>query len=230
MSYSESTEEYLKTICKLRGGSDPVAVSTLADHLNISPVSTHEMVKKLAEQGLVIYQPYKGVMLTSAGVVAANRVLRRHRLWERFLHDTLGLPWAQVHEEANRLEHMTSSDVAEKLAEFLDNPDSCPHGHPIGESGCECEDFEEACMLSDLTVGDTSVVLSVPEDDLDLLTYVDTLGLRPKTPFRIIAVAPLDGPVTIEIRGKRKVIGRKLAMQITVRSNEEPDSPESAAA
>lgn len=229
MSHSEATQEYLKTICKLGGGHEPVALSILATRLDVSSVSVHEMVRKLTEQELVAYQPYKGVTLTPAGVEAANRVLRGHRLWERFLHDTLGLPWAQVHQEANRLEHVTSPAVAQKLAEFLNNPDSCPHGHPIDQPGCDCEPQEEAWPLSDLARGEQAVILNVPEDDLGLLTYLDEMGLRPGMKLTVLDVAPFEGPTSIDIRGEAKVIGHKLATQIMV-CQRETDSPEYAAA
>lgn len=230
MSYSEATEEYLKTICKLGGGHEPVALSTLATRLDVSSVSVHEMVRRLTELDLVAYQPYKGVMLTDAGTETANRVLRRHRLWERFLHDNLGMPWAQVHEEANRLEHVTSPAVAERLARFLQNPDSCPHGHPIETPGCECQDGEDGSRpLCELVVGEMATVLNVPEDDLRLLTYLDQLGLRPGMVLKIVDIAPFDGPITIEIGDERKVIGHNLATRIMV-CHVETDTPEYAAA
>ena len=218
MAYSESVEEYLKTICSLGGGWEPVAMSALAARLDISPVSAHEMIRKLAELDLVSYQPYKGVMLTQEGVEAANRVVRRHRLWERFLHDVLGLPWATVHQEAHRLEHATSLIVAEKLAEFLDNPESCPHGHPINEPGCDCPPAMETLALSDLAGAQRGVIVSVPEDDERVLRYVDELGLRPQTPVTVLDVMPLDGLVTIEVNGRPRTIGPRLASRIRVRS------------
>lgn len=217
MQHSESIEDYLKTLCKLGGGSRPISVSDLAERLNVSPVSVHEMIKKLAGQNLVTYQPYKGISLTPAGVEAASWVLRRHRLWERFLHDVLGLPWAQVHEEAGRLEHATSPEVAEKLAAFLDNPASCPHGYPIIAGG-ECQDDPTARPLSEIPAGARSVIVRVPEDDLGVLSYVDELGLRPEASLEVIEVAPFDGPITIEINGQRKAISSKLASQIIVKA------------
>jgi DtxR family transcriptional regulator, Mn-dependent transcriptional regulator len=229
MSHSEATQEYLKAICKLGGGHEPVALSALASRLDVSPVSTHEMVRRLTDQDLVAYQPYKGVMLTPAGIEAANRVLRGHRLWERFLHDMLGLPWAQVHEEANRLEHVTSPAVAQKLAEFLNNPDFCPHGHPIEMPGCDCENQGEAWRLSDLEPGERCAILNVPEDDPDMLTYLDEMGLHPGVRLSVLEVAPFDGPTTVTLRGERKVIGHKLATQIMVYQRE-TDSPEYVAA
>jgi len=218
MTYSESTEEYLKVLCKLGAGSEPVAIGDLAERLGISAVSTHEMIKRLAGQELVSYQPYKGVSLTAVGAEIASRVVRRHRLWERFLHDVLKLPWSQVHEEAGRLEHAASPLVIEKLAEFLDNPENCPHGYPIPDEECPCESPAQERRLSDLHAGERSVVLCIPEEDPDFLAYVDRLGLLPQASFEVIEVAPFDGPLTIEIEGQRQVIGYKAASQIVVKA------------
>ena len=128
---SENIEEYLETICKLEQAASPVATSALARQLGISPASVSEMAMKLAEQGLVTREPYKGVALTAKGKHQALILIRRHRLWERFLTDVRGLPWDQVHEEACRLEHVTSRQVEERLAQLLGEPETCPHGYPI---------------------------------------------------------------------------------------------------
>jgi DtxR family transcriptional regulator, Mn-dependent transcriptional regulator len=219
--YSESTEEYLKALCNLGAGLDPVAVGDLAERLGVSTVSIHEMIKRLAGQELVSYQPYKGISLTPLGGEVASRVVRRHRLWERFLHDVLKLPWSMIHEEAGRLEHAASAQVIEKLAEFLDNPESCPHGYPIPpseEEECPCESPAAERRLSDLRAGDRSVIACVPEEDAELLSYMDQLGLRPQTPLEIIDVAPYEGPVTIQIRGQRQIVGHKVASQIVVKA------------
>jgi len=215
--YSESVEEYLKTISRLGGDREPVAVHTLSQSLGVSSVSAHEMVKRLAEQKLVTYQPYKGISLAPAGRDIAGRVQRRHRLWERFLSDSLGLSWAQVHEEAGRLEHATSPAVTEKLAEFLDNPDSCPHGYPIAREG-ESEEpaSRPQCRLSDLEIGARAAIVCVPEDDLALLAYLDQLGLHPQTQVEIVDVAPFEGPITLRVAGQERVIAYHLAARIVV--------------
>lgn len=217
MPYSESIEEYVKALCKLGAGQEPVTVGELAEHLSISAVSTHEMVKRLVQQGLATYQPYRGISLTIAGQAEAGLVLRRHRLWERFLHDQLGLSWASVHEEAGRLEHATSTRVAEALAAFLDNPISCPHGYPIEGPNCSCTDEPALRPMTALSIGEDSMVMRVPEEDIDLLSYLDQMGLRPQTALRVVEIAPFEGPLTIETTDQRLVIGYKVASQILVR-------------
>jgi DtxR family Mn-dependent transcriptional regulator len=210
---TDSMEQYLQTICRLGGEQSPVALSALADHLGISSVSTHEMIKKLVARELVTYEPYKGVTLTAEGQTQALCVIRRHRLWERFLADVLGIPWDRVHEEACQLEHATSSLVEEKLAQFLQEPETCPHGHPVAGADC-CR--EEGLPLSDLEPGQRAVILRVAENNADMLRYLAELELRPQAVIEVEAVAPFDGPLTLRMGECRRVIGRQVASQITV--------------
>jgi DtxR family Mn-dependent transcriptional regulator len=210
---TDSMEQYLQTICRLGGEQSPVALSALADHLGISSVSTHEMIKKLVARELVTYEPYKGVTLTAEGQTQALCVIRRHRLWERFLADVLGIPWDRVHEEACQLEHATSSLVEEKLAQFLQEPETCPHGHPVAGADC-CR--EEGLPLSDLEPGQRAVILRVAENNADMLRYLAELELKPQAVIEVEDVAPFDGPLTLRIGECRHVIGRQVASQITV--------------
>jgi len=213
---SENIEEYLETIYKLEQEVSPVTTSALAEQLGISPASVSEMAGKLAEQGLVTREPYKGVSLTPAGQAQALVVIRRHRLWERFLTDVLGLSWDQVHEEACRLEHATSPLVEERLAQLLGEPETCPHGHPMPTASGEMA-VEAGYPLSELTVGQKARILRVPEGDVALLQYLATLELEPQATVRVEAVAPFQGPLTVQVGEARHVLGRELASQIVVR-------------
>ena len=213
---TESAEEYLEAICKLGEEGQPVAVSALAKYLKISSVSANEMVRKLVEQKLVLYEPYKGVSLTLAGQAQALAVIRRHRLWERFLTDVLGLSWDQVHEEAWRLEHVTSPLVEERLAQLLGQPETCPHGPPVPTAEGEMT-VEAGCPLAELTAGQRARVLRVPEGDDALLRYLATLGLKPQATVQVEAMAPFQGPLTVQVGEAQHVLGRELASQIVVR-------------
>jgi DtxR family Mn-dependent transcriptional regulator len=212
----KSVEDYLKAIYRLSVEESPVAISTLAAQLGISPISANEMVRKLAERNLVTYKPYQGVSLTEEGRLQAQHVTRRHRLWERFLVDILGLPWEMVHEEACRLEHVTSPLLEEKLVQFLDNPAQCPHGYPILEVNrepCPGETFS----LAQLEPGQRAVVQHVPEQDPELLRYIGELGLRPQAVVVVEEAAPFEGPITVRIGDTQEVIGQYVASQITVK-------------
>jgi DtxR family Mn-dependent transcriptional regulator len=128
---SVSVEDYVLTIYRLQVAEAPVSTTALAEHLEVAPPSVSGMLHKLVRSGLVSHEPYCGVVLTARGREEAERLLRRHRLWELFLTSVLGLPLDQVHVEAHRLEHATSDVVAESLAAFLGQPETDPHGQPI---------------------------------------------------------------------------------------------------
>jgi len=132
----DRVEEYLGAIYRLRASAEtPVPLSQLAAYFGFSPVSVHEMVQKLKSKGSVRYHPYRGVTLTETGEGAAIRLVRRHRLWERFLTDILEIPWDEAHEIAGKLEHVATGLVTERLAAFLGDPQACPHGAPIPPQG-----------------------------------------------------------------------------------------------
>ncbi|MCK4473051.1 MAG: metal-dependent transcriptional regulator [Anaerolineae bacterium] len=212
---SASVEHYLKAIYELRGEEQAVSLSALAEELSISMVSTNEMVKKLVKRGLITYEPYKGVALTLEGRAQALTVTRRHRLWERFLTDVLGLGWDQVHEEACRLEHATSPLVEEHLAQFLGWPETCPHGYPVPTPEGEVA-REAGVHLSEMKPGTRGVVLNVPEEP-ELLQYLGSLGLAPQVEVQVEAIAPFEGPLTVRVEDAQHVLGRQVASQVQVR-------------
>jgi len=211
---SVSSDHYLKAIYNLGGEESCVPMSRLAEDLSISVVSTNEMVRKLVKRGAVSYEPYKGVMLTPEGRAQALAVTRRHRLWERFLTDVLGLGWEQVHAEACRLEHATSPLVEERLAEFLQWPETCPHGHAVpGPNGKVAHEVTQP--LADLKAGQKGIVKSVAEDP-ELLQYLGKLGLVPGASVAVEAIEPFEGPMTVRVGEAQYTLGRKVASMIMV--------------
>jgi DtxR family transcriptional regulator, Mn-dependent transcriptional regulator len=129
---TQAVEMYVGAIFRLRASStEPVSLSQLHSYFNFSPISIHEMVVKLENQALLTYQPYKGVFLTEQGERIAASLLRRHRIWERFLVDTLNFSPNEVHIIADQLEHAAPEEVIDRLSEFLGDPTSCPHGREI---------------------------------------------------------------------------------------------------
>ena len=138
-------EEYLGAVFRLRKGpEDALPLPRLQAYFGFSPISIHEMVQKLAEQGFVVYIPYRGVVLSKAGEQVAAALVRRHRIWERFLTDLLAIPADSVHQVADQLEHAAPELVTERLSRLLGQPDACPHGSliPAGvvENGRENEE------------------------------------------------------------------------------------------
>jgi len=213
---SQNIEEYLEAIYKLSGEGQPAAIPALADRLGVTTVAANEMARKLAKEGLAIYQPYKGVSLTAEGEAQALNVVRRHRLWERFLVDVLEMPWEEAHQEACGLEHASSLDLIARLARFLGGPETCPHGHAVPSVNGEVAE-EAGRPLAELAAGQTGIVLRVPEDEPGLLTYLHQLGLQPDARVAVDEVAPFQGPLTVRVDGEQRALGRELASQITVR-------------
>ena len=214
---TESMDEYMEAIYRLGGNDGPVTMGDVAQRLAVSVVSANEMVKRLASRGWVEYEPYRGIVLTDLGTELALRVLRCHRLWERFLTDSLGLPWDLVHDEACRLEHVTSPLVEERLAAFLGEPTHCPHGSPVPAAGSTRGPKDEAELsLATLKPGQCAVVTRVSDEDPELLRYIDELGLRPDAVVEVATIAPFGGPVTLFVDGKQRVLGGLVATAVYV--------------
>lgn len=213
---SESVGEYLEAIYRLEQKVSPVATSALAARLERSPASVSEMMRKLAQQELVLYEPYRGVSLTEDGKRTALRLIRRHRLWERFLTDLLGLSWDVVHEEACRLEHAASDLVTERLAEVLERSETCHHGHPIPTAQGEVA-VEATKPLTELEPGEKGLVQYIVEERSDLLRYLKDLGLVPEATVHLEAKAPFEGPLTVGVEEEQHILGQRAASLVMVK-------------
>ena len=216
ISSRESPEMYLKSIHQLGAEREPVAISTLADQLGISPVSATEMIHRMVKRDLVEHIPYKGVSLTKRGQNQALAVIRRHRLWERFLVDRLGLPWEQVHDVACQLEHSVGSEVTEPLAADLGQPATCPHGSPIPSAEGEMPS-EAGPKLTELGAGQRAVVDVIHPETAEVLQYLASRGVTPGVELEVIEIEPFEGPRTISVGTKQVVIGKELASCVEVR-------------
>ena len=184
---SESMQMYLVTIARLRADGQPVPLSELADALSISPVSVNEMCRKLQDQGLVNYRPYKGAMLTRDGERRAFHILRRHRLWEVFLVDRLGFDYDQAHEIACQLEHATPDLLADRLDVFLEYPPVNPEGEPIPR-GDGARITRTLVPLVALSAGQRAHVVRCDVSDA-ARTFLDEQGIRPGVSLTVVAVA-----------------------------------------
>jgi DtxR family Mn-dependent transcriptional regulator len=217
---SRAVEDYLKAIRQLQRESAPVSTSALAEQLNRSPASVTNMIKSLAELGLVEHEPYHGVRLSEAGEREALQIIRRHRVIEAYLIERLGYSWDRVHAEAERLEHAASDELVERMAAALGHPDMDPHGSPIPTAAGELSERLHP-TLSEIPKGASAIVREVSDADENRLRYLAELGLFPGTRVEIVDREPFDGPIRISIGGRERSLGRSLADVVRVEQEEE---------
>ena len=211
-------EDYLKAIYDLERVGEPASTNDIADRLAVSPASVSGMVRRLADQGLITHEPYRGVRLTGDGRRAALRTLRRHRILECYLTEVLGFSWDVVHAEAERLEHAASEELIERMAAALGDPVLDPHGAPIPTRDGR---VEEATLrtLAEAGAGEQVRVRRVQDEDPSRLRYLAELGIRPGALVRILDRAPFDGPITLwvgESGGSTRAVGVALAGHVFV--------------
>lgn len=212
---NETVEMYLKTIAELDDGRAPVMVNRIAQRLGVSPVSANEMVRRLAGQGLLVFERYKGVSLTDEGLRGALSVIRRQRLWECFLADHLKFEWAGVYEMACRLEHATSAVLAEALAAYLGHPTTCPHGSPIPAADGTLPQAA-ARPLTALRMGETGRIESILPTTTEVFAYLNRHHVLPRRPFTVVEIAPMEGPITLKLDEGQVTLGRAVADLIRV--------------
>ncbi|MGD0967841.1 MAG: metal-dependent transcriptional regulator [Candidatus Aquilonibacter sp.] len=213
--FAESVEEYLEAVYRLEREGPGVTTSGLASSLGVAPASVSGMLKKLAKDGYLEHVSRGEVKLTEKGLAVGVRVLRRHRLAERLLTDVLGMPWDQVHDEACMLEHAISANVEAQLLKLLKDPTTCPHGQPIPPSDLS-NPVQTGEPLAQVPEGTHGRVESVTEEFPEILRYLAEIGLRPGVEITLVQKAPLGGPLTIAIHGKRHAISLELAGLVTV--------------
>lgn len=171
-----SLEDYIGAIYRLRSSFEvTLPLYKLQEYFGFSPISIHEMVTKLDQQGFIKYIPYKGVLLSEKGEEAASNLIRRHRIWERFLTDQLKVSWGDSHEIAGELEHAAPDWVTEKLSALLGNPESCPHGDsipPVDQAG-------KGCRLENVTNQGSYVISMISPEIPAYLDQLQEAGLQP---------------------------------------------------
>jgi DtxR family Mn-dependent transcriptional regulator len=231
---SKSDRETLKAIYRLTRGSGHGRGSTggrasapvveaahtgaLAEALGVTPGTATTAVKRLAERGFLTHKPYRGVELTRAGRRAAVAAIRRHRIVERFLADMLGYAWNEADRFAGDFEHELPQQVEDRLYVALDRPTTCPHGFPIPDP--DVIDIPDMPPLYALEPGETAIVAVPGSTDPEIVTFLDTLGLRPGIRVRVQEKHPFDGPLVLRVDGSDRTISEKVARQIYVRKEE----------
>jgi len=219
---SPKMEDYLKAIYELqRQSEEPVATSDIAELLGVTPPTATSMMESLEEQGLVEREKYKGVRLSSEGETVALEVLRHHRLLETYLTEHLGYDWADVHDEADTLEHHISEEFERRVAEVLGDPEVDPHGDPIPNVALDPVEEDADGTLGDCAEGDTVEVTRVRDRDAEELAYLDDAGIRPGTRLEIVEIAPI-GMLTVEIDAGTVSLPEHVARAIWVADAETP--------
>jgi DtxR family Mn-dependent transcriptional regulator len=213
---SASVQNYLKAIYQLQEDNETVTTTALAQHLNISAASATNMIKKLARLKLVRHSPYHGVELTPAGEKMALEVLRHHRLIELFLAEALGVPWEAVHAEAEKIEHVISEDLEDRIANFLGDPSHDPHGDPIPTKAGTVE-RPNHCSLLDINAGQSAIIARVSDQNPDHLKHFSKLGLIPEATVNVLHREPFEGPLRVRVgNGKEHTLDETLARCIWV--------------
>ncbi len=210
-------EDYLKTIYSMGRDGDTVTPSMLAENFSVSPAAVTKMVKRLRSLKLVNYSRATGLALTKSGEKIALEILRHHRLIELYLQKALGYSWDQVHDEAERLEHVISEVFEEKIDEFLGHPTHDPHGDPIPSKDGALPD-QSILPIMAMQPGEASQVQRVDDSDASMLQYMDVVGLVPGAKVQMMKEEPYGGSIHLKINGAECAIGRDLASNVFVQS------------
>jgi DtxR family transcriptional regulator, iron-dependent repressor len=219
VSHEQATvaeEEYLQIIYWLQEAGLPITGANIARAMQVSAPTVHEMVGRLESDGYVTRNNDKSLAFTDSGREHASQIVRRHRLIERFLTDIFDIPWDQVHEEAERLEHWMSPVVEERMLRAIGDAKTCPHGHPIFEG-----EREQGVPLADVEEGADVRVLRFENEAEDLLHYLKVSGLSPGLEGRLLRSD--DDEVVVAVDGDELSVTRSVAETVSVVADPSPE-------
>jgi DtxR family Mn-dependent transcriptional regulator len=214
---TQAIEDYLKAIYEITVSDERASTNQIAGRMGVTPASVTGMLKRLAanDPPLLEYHKHHGVALTPDGERVALEVIRHHRLLELFLQERLGYTWDEVHPEADRLEHVISEDLEERIAQSLGNPNHDPHGDPIPSRDLHLPS-DRLVRLSELRPGQQAVVQRVRNDDPALLRYLESIGVIPQVELSILKFSDFDGNLSLQIGKQVIVLGPAVTQQIYV--------------
>jgi len=208
-------QEYLETMFWIWEAGLPMTGANIARAMQLSPPTVHEMVGRLVEDGYVQRNEDKSLDFTESGREHASYIVRRHRMIERFLTDVLGIPWDEVHEEAERIEHAMSPVLEERMYAAIGDAKTCPHGHPIVEG-----EREQGSLLADVEVGAGVRVLRFENEAEELLHYLSNAGLEPGLEGTVES-SDQNG-VTVASADRKHEVTRSVAETVSVRADPAP--------
>ncbi len=214
---TQSTEDYLKAIYDLTLDGELATTNQIAEQLGVKPASVTGMLKRLAvgDPPLLEYRKHQGAGLTEEGRRAALEIVRHHRLLELFLHETLGYSWDEVHVEADRLEHVLSEEMEERIAQVLGDPRHDPHGEPIPNRELHIP-AQSTLRLNELRTGQEAVIQYVEDNDPELLRYLEGIGLVPRTCLEVLSYSSFDDNLELKVEDRVVVLGPKVTRHIFV--------------
>lgn len=212
---SGSVDRYLHALLLLTDGGRQADTGDVAVRVGVSTAGASQMLKNLADKGMVRLEPYQGAELTPEGMHRALRVVRRHRLLELFLQQVMGFDLAELHARAMALEPVIDEAFEEKLDAMMDRPKVDPHGQPIPSRNATWPKLSDAALL-ELPPGASGLVSRITTEDSEAIKYLHGLGVRPGAPLVLEHLAPFDGPVTIQLSKRPVHLGRRLAQMVHV--------------
>lgn len=208
-------EDYLKVIVELGGDKELVNNKLIGKALSVSPASVTEMSSKLLKEGFISHIPYQGVKVTEKGLLIANQMIRKHRLWEVFLAENLGFSWDKIHEIAEKLEHVSSEELIDRLDQFLGFPKTDPHGGMIPDKEGNIPSVD-SCQLFELKAGQNFTILEV-DDETDFLKYLSAKGIHLGKLYSVKSVESFEGPICFTDKNNKEYqISFKAASKLTV--------------
>jgi DtxR family Mn-dependent transcriptional regulator len=210
-------EEYLQSMYWLMEAGLPITGANIARAMQLSPPTVHEMIGRLEDDGYVTRAEDKSLVFTGDGRREAQQIVTRHRLIERFLTDVLGIPWDEVHEEAERLEHAMSPVLEERMLAAIGDAKTCPHGHPIVEGA-----REEGALLADVEAGAEVRVLRFENEAEEILHYLKGTGIHPELEGKVESNEG-DAIVILSDEGRHEV-ARDVAETVSVKADPSPPS------
>ena len=221
MKYSASKENYLKAIFHLQTQDGVVTTNELADELQTRAASVTDMLKKLKDQKLLIYEKYRGFKLSAEGKKVAIQIIRKHRLWEYFLVEKLQFGWDEVHEIAEELEHISSRKLIDKLDEYLGFPKSDPHGYPIPDSSGRFERVAQVNLL-DLPLNQWAEISGVTNQSSEILELLRHKNLSIGTRLEIKKKFTFDNSLEVKVKNQSSVtISEEVAKNIFVKYDQQ---------
>lgn len=214
---TKKEEDYLKGLLHLKWAQKGGRVGTnqLAETVGVAPATANSMLKKLKEKKWVAYEKYGAIELTEAGEYIALQLIRKHRLWETFLHDTLGFTWDEVHDVAEQLEHIHSEKLIARLDEFLGYPTQDPHGDPIPDTDGKYEKISQK-TLAEVPVGSVARIVSVRDTSAAFLQYVSEMDMDLETKIEILDRQEFDNSLFVRVNENTHRVSEKFCRNVFV--------------